>query len=98
MSNTTVVIPSKETASRSESDHARFELAAIVDSSHAAIISKNLQGNVTTWNRAATEIFGFTAKEMIGQPITRIIPHDLLDTENKIMERVITGEKIDNYD
>ena len=71
---------------RSDNDRARFELAAIVDSAHAAIISKDLHGNVTSWNRAATEIFGFTRAEMIGQPITRIIPLDLFEDEIAIME------------
>lgn len=98
MLKSSVAKPANKPKHQSDNDRARFELAAIVDSAHAAIISKDLHGNVTSWNRAATEIFGFTRAEMIGQPITRIIPLDLFEDEIAIMERVKAGDKIDNYE
>ncbi len=72
-------------------DHER--LAAIVESSFDAIISKDLDGIVTSWNPAATAVFGYTAEEMIGQPITRLIPTDRLNEEALIIERIRRGER-----
>jgi PAS domain S-box-containing protein len=73
-------------------------LAAIVDSSDDAIISKTLNGIVTSWNRSATRIFGYEPEEMIGQPITRIIPPELQAEEDSILERLRRGERVDHFD
>ena len=73
-------------------------LAAIVTSSQDAIISKNLQGIVTSWNQAAERLFGYTAEEMIGQPVTRIIPRDLHNEEPGILERIKRGESVEHYE
>ena len=73
-------------------------LAAIVDSSHDAIISKKLDGTITTWNEGAERIFGYTAEEAIGYPITMIIPHDRLDEEATIIERLKRAERIDHFE
>ena len=73
-------------------------LASIVESSDDAIISKNLDGMITSWNQAAERIFGYTAKEAIGQRITLIIPHDRLDEENSILARLRRGERIDHFE
>lgn len=73
-------------------------LAAIVESSDDAIVSKDLQGVVQSWNQGAARIFGYCAEEMIGQPITRIIPHYLLDEEAHILEKLCRGERIDHYE
>jgi PAS domain S-box-containing protein len=73
-------------------------LAAIVESSDDAIVSKDLNGVVTSWNRGAERIFGYTAEEMIGQPILRLIPPEWPDEEPKILGRIIRGERIDHYD
>jgi PAS domain S-box-containing protein len=83
---------------RRETDIEAARLAAIVSSSDDAIISKTLQGIVTTWNAGATRIFGYEPEEMIGQSITRIIPPELLDEEAVILSKLRAGERIDHFD
>ncbi|MFT3781975.1 MAG: PAS domain S-box protein [Nibricoccus sp.] len=78
-------------------DAAAYRLAAIVESSDYAIISKDLNGIVATWNRGAEHLFGYTAEEIIGKPITLLIPPDRLNEENTILERLRRGEAI-RYD
>jgi len=78
--------------------HANAWLAAIVASSDDAIVSKNLDGIVTSWNPAAERIFGFTAAEMIGQPILRIIPPSLHYEEDHILARIRSGERVDHFE
>lgn len=73
-------------------------LAAIVQSSEDAIISKTLEGVITSWNEAATRIFGYTAEEMIGQPVTKLIPLDRLDEEPVIIERLKRGERVEHFE
>jgi len=73
-------------------------LAAIVASSDDAIISKTLDGTVRSWNAAATRIFGYDAKEMIGQPIIRIIPPELHGEEETILAQLRQGERIDHFE
>ncbi|MGD0720778.1 MAG: PAS domain S-box protein, partial [Roseiarcus sp.] len=73
-------------------------LAAIVEGSEDAIISKTLDGVVTSWNPGATRIFGFTAEEMVGQPIARIIPLEAREEEMRILARLAQGERIDHFD
>lgn len=73
-------------------------LAAIVDSSDDAIISKTLEGIITSWNDAAERIFGYTATEAIGQPITMLIPPDRLQEEPLIVERIRRGERVDHFE
>jgi PAS domain S-box-containing protein len=80
----------------SNADRAR--LAAIVDSSDDAIISKTLDGIITSWNRSATRIFGYQPEEMIGQPITRIIPLDLREQEVEILSKLKRGERIEHFE
>lgn len=74
------------------------KLAAIITSSDDAIVSKNLDGIVTSWNAAAERIFGYTEKEMIGQPILKIIPEDRHNEEPRILERLRRGERIDHFE
>ena len=73
-------------------------LAAIVDSSDDAIISKTLDGVITSWNAAAIRTFGYTAEEAIGQHINLIIPADKLDEEFSILGRVRAGQKVDHFE
>lgn len=88
----TIVLQQKQR----EREEAR--LAAIVESSDDAIVSKNLDGIITSWNRGAERIFGYTAEEVIGQPVTMLMPADLVDEEPGILARVRRGEKIDHYE
>lgn len=73
------------------------KLAAIVENSDDAIISKNLDGVITSWNPGAEKLFGFTAEEMIGETITRIIPPDKLNEEPKIIEQLKAGQRVDHF-
>jgi PAS domain S-box-containing protein len=73
-------------------------LAAIVESSDDAIVSKDLNGIVTSWNAAAERIFGFTSDDMIGQPILKIIPSDRLDEEASIISRIRAGQRVEHFD
>ncbi len=79
-------------------ERAMAHLAAIVMSTEDAIVSKNLQGIVTSWNGAAERLFGYTAEEMIGQPVNRLIPPDRHDEEPGILERIGRGESIEHYE
>ena len=73
-------------------------LAAIVESSDDAIVSKNLDGIVTSWNRRAEQMFGFSAEEMIGQSIIKIIPDDLQPTEREILATIARGDRIEHFE
>src|ERR1043166_3073440 len=71
---------------------------AIVDSSDDAIVSKNLDGIVMSWNKAAERIFGYSAQEMIGQSILKIIPSDRVDEETQILARLHRGDRVDHFE
>jgi PAS domain S-box-containing protein len=73
-------------------------LASIVESSDDAIVSKNLDGIITSWNRGAERIFGYTAEEAVGKPITILVPHDRQDEERAILTHVRRGERIDHFE
>jgi PAS domain S-box-containing protein len=83
---------------RKNIDEKNRHFTAIVQSSDDAIISKTLDGIVTSWNTSAERIFGYTSQEMIGTPIIRIIPRDRLDEEPKILDRLKKGERIDHFE
>ena len=73
-------------------------LSAIVESSDDAIVSKNLDGTITSWNKAAERLFQFTAQEMIGQSIYRIIPDDRRSEEKMIIDNIKQGKRVDHFE
>jgi len=79
-------------------DEIRAHYAAIVESSHVAIVAKNLEGVISAWNLAAQRMFGYAAHDAIGRPITLIIPPELHEEERDILRRVRAGGRIDNYE
>ena len=90
--------PPPNTTSKTRTSDTEAILAAIVESSDDAIISKDLNGVITSWNRGAENIFGYAAEEVIGKPITILIPKDRLGEEPSILERIRKGEKIDHFE
>jgi PAS domain S-box-containing protein len=83
---------------RKSADDMKAKLAAIVESSDDAIVSKNLKGIIMSWNRGAERIFGYTAQEAIGRPVTMLMPPDRTHEELGILTRIRRGEKIDHYE
>ncbi len=79
-------------------DEARLRLAAIAESSDDAIIVKDLNSTVTSWNKAAEAMFGYTADEVVGRPITVIIPPEQVDEEASILGRVRHGERLVHFE
>jgi PAS domain S-box-containing protein len=79
-------------------DYAALHYAAIIESSDDAILSKDLDGVIMSWNRGAQRLFGYTAEEAVGKPVTIRIPIDRQDEEPMILERVRRGERIDHYE
>jgi PAS domain S-box-containing protein len=73
-------------------------LGAIVESSEDAIVSKTLDGTVTSWNKGAERIFGYTEEEMIGKPISMIIPPDRMDEEPHILDRIKSGKRVNHFE
>jgi PAS domain S-box-containing protein len=85
-------------ALRQKADRAIGLLASIVDSSSDAIVSKTLEGVITSWNIGAERLFGYTADEAIGQHISMVIPFDRRDEEATILMRLSQGERIEHFD
>jgi len=74
------------------------QLAAIIESSEDAIVSKDLNGIITSWNKGAEKLFGYAAAEVIGKSVTILIPPDRIDEEPQILDRIRRGELIDHYE
>ncbi len=83
---------------RHETDAQLARLAAIVASSDDAIISKSLDGRITSWNAGATRIFGYEEQEVVGKPITIIVPPELHDKELEMLEKLRRGERVDHFE
>ncbi len=88
----------RDITGRRESEKAAGRLAAIVESSYDAIVSKTLEGVVTSWNAGAERIFGYAADEIIGHSIAWIIPPDQQPEEEKILARIKRGEKVEHFE
>jgi PAS domain S-box-containing protein len=86
-----------EAALRKSEERFRW-LASIVESSDDAIIGKSLDGIITSWNKGAERLFGYMAEEVVGKPITILIPPDRYDEERTILERIKRGEAINHYE
>jgi PAS domain S-box-containing protein len=83
---------------RLSGERAAQHYAAIVESSTDAILSKDLNGVITSWNRGAQLLFGYTAEEAVGQPVTLLIPADRYEEEPFILGRIRRGESVDHYE
>ncbi|MGH8125608.1 MAG: PAS domain S-box protein, partial [Rhodanobacteraceae bacterium] len=83
---------------RKDAERVVTRLAEIIESSDDAIVSKNLDGIIQTWNAGAERMFGYTPEEAIGKPITILMPPDRLDEEPGILARIRRGERIDHYE
>jgi PAS domain S-box-containing protein len=90
--------PEKTTRSGVEVDTLVSLLSSVVDSSEDAIVSKTLDGIITSWNRAAEKIFGYTAEEAIGRSIRLIIPPERQQEEDYVLGQLRRGEKVDHFE
>jgi PAS domain S-box-containing protein len=88
----------RDISERKQAERENRLLAAIVDCSDDAIISKSLDGVITSWNKSAERMFGFAAEEAIGQHMTLIIPKDRVHEETNILERLRRGERIEHFE
>jgi PAS domain S-box-containing protein len=93
-----VLLAIEDVTERQRADTAATSLAAIVNSSDDAIISKDLTGVITSWNKGAERLFGYTAAETIGQSITMLIPSDRQEEEPEILARLKRGERVDHFE
>ncbi|HTV70429.1 MAG TPA: PAS domain S-box protein, partial [Rhizobiaceae bacterium] len=85
-------------SSQQDADALGLRMSAVVDSSFDAIVSKDLNSVVTTWNEAAEKLFGYSAEEMIGQHISVLFPDDRLDEETNIIGRIQRGERVETFE
>lgn len=81
-----------------ENEYSNALLGAIVNNSEDAIISKDIEGNIISWNKSAERLFGYTAEEAVGRNIRMIIPEDRLQEEDKILDRLRQGKRIERYE
>jgi PAS domain S-box-containing protein len=89
---------STDITERKQAEAAVARLAAIVESSDDAIISKNIDGAILTWNIGAERIFGYRPEEIVGQPITRLLPPDRIGEEDEIMQRIKRSEHVEHFE
>jgi PAS domain S-box-containing protein len=87
----------RDITERKRLDRSGLLLAAIVSSSDDAIVSKDLNGIITSWNEGAERVFGYSAAEMIGQPVLKLVPTDRKEEEPRILQRLRRGERVDHF-
>jgi two-component system, chemotaxis family, CheB/CheR fusion protein len=87
-----------DVSDRKRADADAQRLISIIESSDDAIVSKDLDGVITSWNRGAERVFGYTAEEVIGKPVTILIPLEQMDEEPEILGRIRRGERVDHYE
>jgi PAS domain S-box-containing protein len=92
-----ILVHAIDVTDRKRSDETRTLLASIIDTADDAIISKDLNGIVRSWNEGACRMFGYSAEEMVGQSILRLIPNELRFEEDEILRKLRSGERIDHY-
>jgi PAS domain S-box-containing protein len=83
---------------RRDAERAAQQLSALVESADDAILAKDLDGVIISWNSGAERLFGYTADEVIGKPVTLLIPADRLDEEPEILSRIRAGERVQHFD
>jgi PAS domain S-box-containing protein len=88
----------RDVTQRQESDLILHRLASIVDNSEDAIVGKDLESIITSWNKAAERIFGYSAEEMVGSSIMKLIPPELQNEEEEILSRIRRGERYNHFD
>src|SRR6266849_2503915 len=88
----------RDVSERKKSEELRVRLAGIVDSSDDVTTDKTLDGRITSWNEGAERIFGYAAEEVIGQPISLLLPPGHQDEEPEILERLQRGERVDSFE
>ena len=88
----------RDISERKQAQRGSWLLAAVVDSSGDAIISKSLEGVITSWNKGAELMFGYTAEEAMGKPITLIVPADRQEEEVRIMQRLREGKRVEHFE
>lgn len=93
-----VVLIFRDITGQRRAEHAQAWLASIIQSSDDAIVSKTLNGRITSWNPGAARLFGYAPEEIIGQPITTIIPSELQHEEVEVLARLRRGERIDHFE
>ena len=94
----TICIVVRDITERKQTEEIRARLAAIVESSDDAIISKTLDGTITSWNHGAEKIYGYSSEEIVGKPVSVLVPTDRPDEIPEILEKVGRGEAIDSYE
>ena len=93
-----VIAMVEDITDKKKTEEARFRLAAVVESSDDAIASGTLDGIIVSWNAGAEKIYGYTEAEVIGKPINMLVPPELPDEENKILEVLRAGSPIQNFE
>jgi PAS domain S-box-containing protein len=92
----TVIV--RDVSERVQAEEIRERLAAVVDSSDDAIISKTLEGIITAWNRGAEKVFGYAASEAVGKPMLMLMPAERRDEESDILARIRRGESVEHFE